>query len=1110
MEASLGVPTATSVRVIPAKLLEVNRQILNNQLARTGAGKVSFTHLIAYAVLRALADFPALNSAYGTEDGKPVVVRHQHVNLGLAVDVQKRDGTHSLLVPNVKEAGTLDFAGFSRAYEDLIVKVRGNKISPDDFAGTTASITNPGMIGTVHSVPRLMPGQGFIVGVGSIGYPAEFAGADPATLAEIGISKVTTLTNTYDHRIITGAESGEFLRRIHELLLGEDEFYDQVFASLAVPYEPARWLADRSGFTDPATQNEKVVQVHALINMYRVRGHLIANLDPLGRRAPDTHPELDITHHELSIWDLDREFPIGNLGAGRLPRKVMPFRDILGVLRDAYARTVGVEYMHIQEHDQKEWLQEQIEVPYPLVTAAEKHRILERLNAAEAFERFLHTKYLGQKRFSLEGAETLVPMLDALCTLAADTGMSDVVLGMAHRGRLNVLANVIGKSYSQIFREFEGELDPSTTQGSGDVKYHLGAVGKHQSPSGVEVKLTLAANPSHLEAVGPVVEGVGARGRRRQRRRGPSLGAPRAAARRRRVRGTGSGGGDVQPLRGPRLRGGWHRPRGGQQPARLHHRSRARSLERLSHRRRQDGPGADLPRQRRRPRSRGARDEARVRVPQPLQEGRRRRPLLLPAVRTQRGRRAGLHPAAHVRAHRRAPPGARALHPAVGAAGRHHARRRAGGRVRLQGTTRPRVRGDPRRSRRERRGDADLTDGCLDDEDEELPPVDDPVATAVPVATLERVVEGLDARPEGFEVNPKLERQLAARGAMIGKDEIDWAMAEALAFGSLVLEGTPVRLAGQDTRRGTFSQRHGVLVDQSTEREHVPLAHLADDQAPFMLYDTVLSEYAALGFEYGYSISSDALVCWEAQFGDFANVAQAVIDQFIATAADKWGQRSSLAMLLPHGLEGQGPEHSSARIERYLTLSAEGNLRVVYPTTAAQYFHVLRRQAVSARHVPLVCFTPKRYLRMPHTRSPLAAFTERSFSPVLDDRNAPDTVNRVILCTGMIAHELMDERDARGAPAAIVRIEELYPWPEALLFSVLDRYPDAKQVWWVQPEPANMGAWNYIHIRLHRVLRDRAKLKHVSRAPSASPASGSSKIHDAEQRALLAAAFAKL
>jgi 2-oxoglutarate dehydrogenase E1 component/2-oxoglutarate decarboxylase len=392
----------------------------------------------------------------------------------------------------------------------------------------------------------------------------------------------------------------------------------------------------------------------------------------------------------------------------------------------------------------------------------------------------------------------------------------------------------------------------------------------------------------------------------------------------------------------------------------------------------------------------------------------------------------------------------------------------------------------------------------------DLPPVDDPVATAARAEVLDRVVDGLTRWPADFAVNPKLERQLAARRTMFDQDQIDWAMAEALAFGSLVLDGTPVRLAGQDTRRGTFSQRHGVLVDQNTEAEYVPLAHLADDQAPFMLYDTVLSEYAALGFDYGYSIASDALVCWEAQFGDFANGAQIVIDQFVVAAADKWGQRSSLTMLLPHGLEGQGPEHSSARIERFLTLSAEGNLRVVYPSTAAQYFHVLRRQAVSARHVPLVCFTPKRYLRMPQTRSPLTDFTAGAFATVLDDPVPPAEVQRVLLCTGKIAHELIDERDTRGAAAAVVRIEELYPWPEAKLFEVLDRYPHAKQVWWVQEEPANMGAWNYIHIRLHRVLRDRAKLKHIARSPSASPATGSSKVHDAEQQRLLAAAFAKL
>jgi 2-oxoglutarate dehydrogenase E1 component len=1108
MEASLGVPTATSVRVVPAKLLEVNRQILNNQLARTGSGKVSFTHLIAYAVLRALADFPALNSAYATEDGKPVVVRHQHVNLGLAVDVQRRDGTHSLLVPNVKEAETLDFAAFWRAYEELIVKVRSGKISPDDFAGTTSSITNPGMIGTVHSVPRLMPGQGFIVGVGSIGYPAEFEGADPAALAQLAVSKVTTLTNTYDHRIITGAESGEFLRRIHELLLGQDEFYDDVFASLAVPYEPARWHEDRSGFADPATQNEKVVQVHSLINMYRVRGHLIANLDPLGRRAPETHPELDITHHDLSIWDLEREFPIGNLGVGRLPRKVLPLRDILGVLRDAYARTVGVEYMHIQEPDQKEWIQQRVEGPKEPVSSEEKHRILERLNAAEAFERFLHTKYLGQKRFSLEGAETLVPMLDALCTSASDSGMSDVVLGMAHRGRLNVLANVIGKSYSQIFREFEGELDPSSTQGSGDVKYHLGAVGKHESPSGNDVKLTLAANPSHLEAVGPVVEGMAR-----------AIGDAVADGARRAVlpvllHGDAAFAGqgvvaetfNLSEVPGYEVGGTIHVVINNQLGF-----TTAPDLGRSS------VYPTDVAKMVQAPifHVNGDDPEAAVRVVRLAFEFRNQfqKDVVVDLVCYRRyGHNEADEPAF-------TQPRMYELidsHPSVRALYTQQLVQRGD----ITADDEQAVEFDFK-ARLERAFEETQTGRAPAPEDEdddaglsvatdEQEGDDPPVATAVPAEVLHRVLDGLTRWPEGFTVNPKLERQLLARRTMVERDEIDWALAEALSFGSLVLGGTPVRLAGQDTRRGTFSQRHGVLVDQRTEEEYVPLAHLADDQAAFMLYDTVLSEYAALGFEYGYSIASDALVCWEAQFGDFANAAQVVIDQFVTAASDKWGQRSSMGLLLPHGFEGQGPEHSSARIERYLILSAEQNLRVVYPSTAAQYFHVLRRQAFALQRVPLVCFTPKRYLRMPQTRSPLAAFTDGRFELVLDDRGAPDAVQRVILCTGKIGHELMDQRDSRGAPAAIVRVEQLYPWPEAEVFAILDRYPDAKQVWWVQEEPENMGAWPYVHQRLHKVLRERAKLKHVARAPSASPATGSSKVHDAEQQRLLAAAFSKL
>src|SRR5262245_28372139 len=506
MEASLGVPTATSVRTVPAKLLEVNRQILNNHLARTGGDKVSFTHFISYAVLKALARVPVMNSSFEVVDGQPNVVRHEHVNLGLAVDVEKSDGSRTLLVPNVKRADTLDFKAFHDAYEDAIGKVRSGKLSPEDFAGTTGTITNPGTIGTMHSVPRLMPGQGFIVGVGAIAFPAEYEGADQRTIAQLGVSKTITLTSTYDHRVIQGAESGRFLAVVHDLLLGENEFYDEIFQSYEVPYEPARWSVDVSpvsaaGEHDALASTDKAVGVQQLINMYRVRGHLIANLDPLGAKEPQTHPELDINHYDLTIWDLDREFPTGGLAG----EPTMTLRDILGVLRDAYARTIGVEYMHIQEPDQKAWIQEHVEGVVWEPSREEKERILERLVAAEAFERFLHTKYLGHKRYSLEGAESTIPMLDALLSAAADDGVEAAILGMPHRGRLNVLTNVVGKSYSQIFREFEGELDPMSAQGSGDVKYHVGATGKHASPSGNEIVVTLASNPSHLEAVDPVV-----------------------------------------------------------------------------------------------------------------------------------------------------------------------------------------------------------------------------------------------------------------------------------------------------------------------------------------------------------------------------------------------------------------------------------------------------------------------------------------------------------------------------------------------------------------------------------------------------------------------------
>ncbi|HET9072408.1 MAG TPA: multifunctional oxoglutarate decarboxylase/oxoglutarate dehydrogenase thiamine pyrophosphate-binding subunit/dihydrolipoyllysine-residue succinyltransferase subunit, partial [Acidimicrobiales bacterium] len=513
MEASLEVPTATSFRVVPARLLEVNRRLLNEELSRTGtAGKVSFTHLIAYAVVEALKAVPALNSTFVPPDGADPkapasVVRHEHLGLGLAVDVEKSDGSRTLLVPVIRDADTLDFRGFWLAYEDLVRKVRTNKIGADDFAGATVTITNPGTIGTVQSVPRLMPGQGAIIGVGAIAYPAEWQAADERVLAELGVSKVVAITSTYDHRIIQGAESGLFLQKVHQLLAGEDDFYDRVFHALGLPVEPARSGHDRNAL-DGADANlahvHKQIEVDTLINMYRVRGHLIAHLDPLDWKEPVVPAELDMATYGLTVWDLDRQFIVNGLaGYDRLK-----LSDLLALLRDAYCRTIGVEYGHIMEPSQKRWIQQHVEGVAQTLTPDEHRWILGRLNAAEALEQFLNTKYIGQKRFGLEGGEAAIPLIDAILDDAAVAGQTRAVIGMAHRGRLNVLINIVGKSYGDLFEEFEGNIDPGTVQGSGDVKYHKGFVGKFAGRSGKPLDVVLSSNPSHLEAVDPVVEGM--------------------------------------------------------------------------------------------------------------------------------------------------------------------------------------------------------------------------------------------------------------------------------------------------------------------------------------------------------------------------------------------------------------------------------------------------------------------------------------------------------------------------------------------------------------------------------------------------------------------------
>ena len=1121
MTASLAVPTATSVRSVPAKLLEVNRSILNQHLARTSGGKVSFTHLIGFAVVRALEAVPALNSSFVPDadgPGKPGVIHHGSVGLGLAVDLEKSDGTRTLLVPVIKAAQSLDFRAFVIAYEELVRKVHTGKATPDDFAGATVTLTNPGTLGTMQSVPRLMPGQGAIIGVGALGYPAEFQAADRRSLAEIGVGPVVTLTSTYDHRIIQGAESGLFLTHMSECLTGQHGFYESVFAAMDVPYQPVRWQADVNAVDSEQMRLVKQVHVQSLINMYRVRGHLIADLDPLSAEPRPLHAELDPTTYGLTLWDLDREFVVDGLAG----RHTLTLGEALDILRDAYCRTLGIEYMHIQDPEQKRWIQQHTEGMPTTLDPVEQRHILDRLNAAEAFERFLHTRYVGQKRFGLEGAESTIVLLDTVLEESTQAGTTEAVLGMAHRGRLNVLANIVGKSYGEIFREFEGDLDPDSVQGSGDVKYHKGATGKFVARAGSELTVTLASNPSHLEAVDPVVEGM-------VRAKQDMLGGDRCFdVLSVLVHGDAAFAGqgvvaetlELSQLTGYSTGGTIHVVVNNQLGFTTAPESARSSLYPT--------------------------DVAKM--------------VQAPVFHVN-----GDDPEACLRAARLAFGFRQAFHKDVVidlVCYRRHGHNEGDD----PSYTQPRMYAiiEGKRSVRKlyteslvRRGDITVDDAerALEDFQARLqvaldetrqsapprptalpvPPVPQPsrpsVGTGVGRDELEGLAIAATTVPEGFTVHPKLVRQFEQRSQMVAGGEVDWALGEALALGSIVLEGTDVRLSGQDTRRGTFSQRHAVLVDYRTGEEWVPLAHLrGDDVGRFGVHDSLLSEYAAVGFEYGYSVEApDALVAWEAQFGDFANGAQIIIDNFFVSADDKWGQRSGLVLLLPHGYEGQGPEHSSARIERFLTLCARDNMRLAQPTTAAQYFHLLRSQVHGMGRQPLVVFTPKSLLRARQSRSSLDELTVGSFAEVVDDPSTAEAaprpidaaaVRRVLLCSGKVAFDAMARREALlegkdGLPdpgldpagVAVVRVEQLYPWPEEALASVLGHYPAAEQVVWVQEEPENMGAWSFAHGRLHRLLRDRFRLTHVSRAESASPATGSAALHALEQEDILRRAF---
>ncbi|MEU5126615.1 multifunctional oxoglutarate decarboxylase/oxoglutarate dehydrogenase thiamine pyrophosphate-binding subunit/dihydrolipoyllysine-residue succinyltransferase subunit [Streptomyces mobaraensis NBRC 13819 = DSM 40847] len=1102
MNASLELPTATSVRAVPVKLLFDQRIVINNHLKRARGGKVSFTHLIGYAMVQALKLMPSMNYSFTEKDGKPTLVKPEHVNLGLAIDLVKPNGDRQLVVAAIKKAETLNFFEFWQAYEDIVRRARVGKLTMEDFTGVTASLTNPGGIGTVHSVPRLMPGQGLIIGVGAMDYPAEFQGTSQDTLNKMGISKVMTLTSTYDHRVIQGAASGEFLRIMHQLLLGENGFYDEIFEALRIPYEPVRWLKDIDASHDDDVT--KAARVFELIHAYRVRGHVMADTDPLEYRQRK-HPDLDITEHGLTLWDLERDFAVGGFAG----KSMMKLRDILGVLRDSYCRTTGIEFMHIQDPKQRKWIQDRVERGHSKPEREEQLRILRRLNAAEAFETFLQTKYVGQKRFSLEGGESVIPLLDAVLDAAAEARLDEAVIGMAHRGRLNVLANIVGKSYAQIFREFEGNLDPKSMHGSGDVKYHLGAEGTFTGLDGEQIKVSLAANPSHLETVDPVVEGIA---RAKQDIIGKAgtdftvlpvqLHGDAAFA----GQGVVAETLNMSQLRGYRTGGTVHIVINNQVGFTAPPESSRSSMYCTDVARMIEAPIFHV---------NGDDPEAVVRVARLAFEFRQafNKDVVIDLICYRR------------RGHNEAD------NPSF---------------------TQPLMYDliDKKRSVRKLytesligRGDITLEEAeqALQDYQgqlekvftevreatsapatAEVPPAQAefpvPVNTAISQEVVKRIAESQVNLPENVTVHPRLLPQLQRRAASVEDGTIDWAMGETLAFGSLLMEGTPVRLSGQDSRRGTFGQRHAVLVDRETGEDYTPLLYLSEDQARFNVYDSLLSEYAAMGFEYGYSLARpDALVLWEAQFGDFANGAQNIVDEFISSSEQKWGQTSGVTLLLPHGYEGQGPDHSSARIERYLQLCAQNNMTVAMPTLPSNYFHLLRWQVHNPHHKPLIVFTPKSMLRLKAAASKAEEFTTGGFRPVIGDAtvNAAD-VRKVVFCSGKVYYDLEAERQKRGATdTALIRIERLYPLPGAELQAEIAKFPNAEKYIWAQEEPANQGAWPFIALNLidHLDLAvgadipARERLRRVSRPHSSSPAVGSAKRHQAEQAALVAEVF---
>jgi 2-oxoglutarate dehydrogenase E1 component len=1113
MEESLTVPIATSNRQMPVKVLEENRRIINENLEKTGRGKASFTHLIGWAIVKSLQLYPQLNEGFAVVNGNPARYQRESVNLGIAIDIQKKDGSRTLLVPNIKGAEKMNFAQFLAGYDDVVKRAREGKLTMQDFQGTTISLTNPGTIGTISSSPRLMSGQSIIIATGAINYPAEYQAMTSAALSQLGISKVLSISSTYDHRIVQGAESGLLLKQIHELLIGEHNFYDEVFRDLDINYPPMRWAKDFNpslfGGDHVRQQTIKQARVLELINAYRIRGHLLADIDPLNM-TPHHAAELDLENYNLTIWDLDREFITGGLHG----TESATLREILDILRKAYCGKVGIEYRHIQSKIEKEWIREQVRVQFvdtqPL-SAETKKQLLQKLIEAEQFEQFLHKKYLGQKRFSLEGTETVIPLLDQLVEGAAERGIGEIFMGMAHRGRLNVLANIVGDFAERIFTAFEGAAHPSFPADEGDVKYHQGAKGSRKTRVGTEVSIQLSCNPSHLEFVDPVVEGM-ARARQDEIRNGEDRRREEAFAKILPVLLHGdaafAGQGIVMEtlqlanLKGYRTGGTIHIVINNQIGFTTSPDEARSSIYSTDAAQITQTPIFHI---------NGDDPEAAFRVMQIALDYRREfhKDIVLDLIGFRRlGHNEGDEPTytqplmyAKVKAH----PGVRHIY--------------------AQKLVREQVITDDELNAMTDRVVAKYEDilkrakqivAEKPHKAELKPPVAEEDGSAIfesgiSTENIRELSDKISLVPDNFHINPKMVGQLARRAKMgSGETPMDWAFGEAMAMGSLVREGFPVRLSGQDSGRGTFSQRHASMYDMQTGDPWRPLQDIRSESNPaakFYVFDSSLSESGVLGFEYGYAvIAPQSLVMWEAQFGDFSNGAQVIIDQYIAASEDKWNQKCRLTLLLPHGYEGQGPEHSSARLERYLQLCAENNLQVCYPTTPAQYFHLLRRQAKQESIRPLVVMTPKSLLRLPAATSSVSDLAGGGFQPVMDDAAISDrgAVTRIVFCSGKVYYDLEHKRDEAGkTDVALVRLEQFYPFPLARIKEIIASYPNAKELVWAQEEPQNMGGWTFVEPRMLNLMSDCPRPIFVGRAASASPATGNYVIHGLEQEKLV-------